>query len=132
MVFLENELLYGVPFPMTDEAQGEDFVIPIGMAKIEQEGEFWRWLAFFFSSRVRMARFYCATIILYRLPKNLVSAADLASCLNVEGRGVPFGVRRTWLEGGLREGLGGGYEIFTGGHSGLWLCAPTPLPVVKR
>lgn len=39
VVFLENELLYGVPFPMTDEAQGEDFVIPIGKAKVEQEGE---------------------------------------------------------------------------------------------
>lgn len=39
VVFLENELLYGVSFPMTDEAQGEDFVIPIGKAKVEQEGE---------------------------------------------------------------------------------------------
>lgn len=50
VVFLENELLYGVPFPMSDEAQGEDFVIPIGKAKIEQEGEFfgdsWRLVAY--------------------------------------------------------------------------------------
>lgn len=44
VVFLENELLYGVPFPMSDEAQGEDFVVPIGKAKIEQEGEFVYWL----------------------------------------------------------------------------------------
>lgn len=39
VVYLENELLYGVPFPMSDEAQGEDFVIPIGKAKVEKEGE---------------------------------------------------------------------------------------------
>lgn len=38
VVYLENELLYGVPFPMSDEAQQEDFVIPIGKAKIEREG----------------------------------------------------------------------------------------------
>lgn len=43
VVYLENELLYGVPFPMTDEAQGEDFVIPIGKAKVEKEGEFLVW-----------------------------------------------------------------------------------------
>ena len=39
VVYLENELLYGVSFPMSDEAQQEDFVIPIGKAKIEREGE---------------------------------------------------------------------------------------------
>lgn len=39
VVFLENELLYGVAFPMTDEAQGKDFVVPIGKAKIEREGK---------------------------------------------------------------------------------------------
>ncbi|GMH76359.1 hypothetical protein TL16_g07055, partial [Triparma laevis f. inornata] len=38
VVFLEQELLYGTPFPMSDEAQGKDFVIPIGEAKIEKEG----------------------------------------------------------------------------------------------
>ena len=39
VVFLENELLYGTNFPMSDEAQGDDFVIPIGKAKIEREGK---------------------------------------------------------------------------------------------
>jgi pyruvate dehydrogenase E1 component beta subunit len=38
VVVLENELLYGVAFPMSDEAQRDDFVIPIGKAKIEREG----------------------------------------------------------------------------------------------
>lgn len=46
VLFLENELLYGVQFPMSDEAQGEDFVIPIGKAKIEKEGEKVRSLVF--------------------------------------------------------------------------------------
>ncbi|CAL1614167.1 unnamed protein product [Knipowitschia caucasica] len=38
VVFLENELLYGVPFEMSDEAQGKDFVVPIGKAKVERQG----------------------------------------------------------------------------------------------
>lgn len=39
VVFLENELLYGTPFPMTEEAQSADFTIPIGKAKIERSGK---------------------------------------------------------------------------------------------
>lgn len=39
VVVLENELLYGVPFPMSPEAQSKDFVIPLGKAKIEREGK---------------------------------------------------------------------------------------------
>jgi pyruvate dehydrogenase E1 component beta subunit len=38
VVILENELLYGTSFPVSDEAQSLDFVIPIGKAKIEREG----------------------------------------------------------------------------------------------
>ncbi|XP_064604136.1 pyruvate dehydrogenase E1 component subunit beta, mitochondrial-like isoform X2 [Liolophura sinensis] len=39
VVFLENELLYGVPFEISDEVLSEDFVVPIGKAKIEREGK---------------------------------------------------------------------------------------------
>lgn len=38
VVYLENELLYGTPFPLSDEAQSKDFLIPIGKAKIEKTG----------------------------------------------------------------------------------------------
>lgn len=38
VVVLENELLYGTEFPMSDEAMDKDFVIPFGKAKIEREG----------------------------------------------------------------------------------------------
>jgi pyruvate dehydrogenase E1 component beta subunit len=38
VIVLENELLYGTPFPMSDEAQGPDFVVPIGKAKVERTG----------------------------------------------------------------------------------------------
>jgi pyruvate dehydrogenase E1 component beta subunit len=38
VVILEHELMYGVSFPMTDEAQGKDFVVPIGKAKCERAG----------------------------------------------------------------------------------------------
>lgn len=39
VVILEHELLYGVQFPLSDEAQGKDFSIPIGKAKVEREGK---------------------------------------------------------------------------------------------
>lgn len=35
---LENELMYGQSFKLTDEARSSDFVIPIGKAKIERPG----------------------------------------------------------------------------------------------
>ncbi|KAG8550277.1 hypothetical protein GDO81_026943 [Engystomops pustulosus] len=38
VVVLENELMYGVPFELSEEAQSKDFVIPIGKAKIERQG----------------------------------------------------------------------------------------------
>jgi len=39
VVFLENELLYGLHFPLSDEALSTDFVLPIGKGKIEREGK---------------------------------------------------------------------------------------------
>ena len=38
VVFLENEMMYGVEFDTTPEIMGKDFLIPIGKAKIEREG----------------------------------------------------------------------------------------------
>lgn len=38
VMVLEHELMYGVSFPVSDEAQSKDFVIEIGKAKIEREG----------------------------------------------------------------------------------------------
>jgi pyruvate dehydrogenase E1 component beta subunit len=38
VVFLENEMLYGVSFPMSSEAMSDEFLLPIGKAKIEREG----------------------------------------------------------------------------------------------
>jgi len=35
---LENEILYGTAFEMSDEALSPDFLIPIGKAKIERAG----------------------------------------------------------------------------------------------
>ena len=40
VVFLENELLYGIPFDVSDEVLSKDFVVPIGKAKIEKQGTF--------------------------------------------------------------------------------------------
>lgn len=38
VVILENELMYGQAFPVSAEAQGKDFVVPFGKAKIERAG----------------------------------------------------------------------------------------------
>lgn len=38
MVFLENEMLYGVSFPMSTEAMSDNFLLPIGKCKVEREG----------------------------------------------------------------------------------------------
>lgn len=39
VVVLENELMYGQHFPMSEEAQRDDFVLPFGKAKIERAGK---------------------------------------------------------------------------------------------
>ncbi|CAG8879274.1 unnamed protein product [Penicillium nalgiovense] len=39
VVVLENELMYGQAFPMSEAAQKNDFVVPIGKAKIERPGK---------------------------------------------------------------------------------------------
>ncbi|KAK1257377.1 hypothetical protein QJS04_geneDACA023612 [Acorus gramineus] len=39
VVFLENELLYGQSFPVSAEVLDSSFCLPIGKAKIEQEGK---------------------------------------------------------------------------------------------
>jgi pyruvate/2-oxoglutarate/acetoin dehydrogenase E1 component len=36
VVCLENELLYGTAFPLSDEAQDKDFTVPIGKAKVRR------------------------------------------------------------------------------------------------
>ena len=38
VVHLENELLYGESFPVSDEAMDPNFLIPIGKAKIQRQG----------------------------------------------------------------------------------------------
>lgn len=38
VVFLENEMLYGVTFPVSAEAMTDNFLLPIGKAKVELEG----------------------------------------------------------------------------------------------
>ena len=39
VVVLENELMYGQTFKLSAEAQKDDFVLPIGKAKVEREGK---------------------------------------------------------------------------------------------
>lgn len=40
VVVLENEVMYGAQFEMSEEAMSPDFLIPIGKAKIERPGKF--------------------------------------------------------------------------------------------
>ena len=38
VVVLENELMYGVSFPMSATAMRDDYLIPIGKARVERQG----------------------------------------------------------------------------------------------
>ncbi|KAM3844545.1 pyruvate dehydrogenase E1 component subunit beta, mitochondrial isoform 1-T1 [Vipera latastei] len=38
VVMLENELMYGVSFELSEEVLSKDFIVPIGKAKIERQG----------------------------------------------------------------------------------------------
>ncbi|KAG2740548.1 thiamine diphosphate-binding protein [Suillus brevipes Sb2] len=38
VVYLENEMMYGVTFPMSSEAMSDNFTLPISKAKVEHEG----------------------------------------------------------------------------------------------
>lgn len=38
VIVLENEIMYGESFYLSEEAMSPDFIIPIGKAKIEREG----------------------------------------------------------------------------------------------
>ena len=39
VVVLENELMYGIPFDVSDAVLKDDFLVPIGKAKIEKVGK---------------------------------------------------------------------------------------------
>jgi pyruvate dehydrogenase E1 component beta subunit len=39
VVFLENELVYGVAYPVSDEVLDKDYILPIGKAKIQRAGK---------------------------------------------------------------------------------------------
>lgn len=38
VVFLENEMMYGITFPMSAEAMSDNFLLPIGKCKVERVG----------------------------------------------------------------------------------------------
>lgn len=40
MVFLENEIMYGKTFELSDEVLDPEYLLPLGKAKIEKEGWF--------------------------------------------------------------------------------------------
>jgi len=39
VIFLENEIMYGKSFEVSDKVLDKDFVLPIGKAKVEREGK---------------------------------------------------------------------------------------------
>ena len=52
VVVLENELLYGVSYEVTDEVKSADFVLPIGKAKVEKAGTDFIFSTFFSSGLI--------------------------------------------------------------------------------
>lgn len=39
VVFLENEMVYGVQYPVSDQVLDKEFVLPIGKAKVQRAGK---------------------------------------------------------------------------------------------
>jgi pyruvate dehydrogenase E1 component beta subunit len=39
VIFLENEMMYGIEFDVTEEELNPDFLLPIGKANIERAGK---------------------------------------------------------------------------------------------
>lgn len=39
VVFLENEMVYGVSYPVSDQVLDKEFVLPIGKAKVQRPGK---------------------------------------------------------------------------------------------
>lgn len=39
VVFLENEMLYGVQYPVSDQVLDKEFTVPIGKAKVQRPGK---------------------------------------------------------------------------------------------
>lgn len=39
VVFLENEMVYGVQYPVSDQVLDKEFVLPIGKAKVQRVGK---------------------------------------------------------------------------------------------
>jgi len=67
VVVLENELQYGVSYEMSDEALSEDFLIPLGKAKIEHPGNiiaFLNWAGFFLKCHYMMCVKYDKLLVL--------------------------------------------------------------------
>lgn len=61
---LENELMYGVPFEMSEEAMSKDFVVPIGKAKVEKQGKTHLFVLWWWSPlRDHSAKFFPSNIV---------------------------------------------------------------------
>lgn len=81
VVVLENELLYGESFPISEAALDKDFLIPIGKAKVMKEGKDITLVSFGktvgYCLKVRSSGLRCARL---PPPPPLLSAATAASC----------------------------------------------------
>lgn len=76
VVFLENELLYGVAFDMSSEAMSKDFVVPIGKVRITKKEATLKIVQALFDQ----VRFILLTISLSRvLHGNLHSGKEILS-----------------------------------------------------
>ena len=58
VVCLENEIMYGTSFEVSDEVLSKDFVVPIGKAKIERPGEKYHLLAYHSLYQNNLPRFF--------------------------------------------------------------------------
>ena len=129
VVVLENELLYGTPFPMSDEAMSPDYQCPFGKVKVEREGAD--------VSIVTFSRMVGSALEVAAKAEALgisVEVINLRSIRPLDRDGIIASVKKTnhlvtVEEGWPQHGVGAEIAAMmmectfeTGGRGDLWLC----------
>lgn len=101
VVVLENEMLYGEKFNVSEEALSKDFVVPFGKAKVEREGAWQPWRRCMRRGGVAHA------VVALRVPWQLAQADEPSSRRQARHHCVVRARRAPRAQGGAAAAGGG-------------------------
>lgn len=81
VIVLENEIMYGAHFNISEKALDKDFTIPIGQAKLEREGKYFKVLYI----HVCVSLFTGSDVTLVSFSRSLVPTLEAADMLHQKG-----------------------------------------------